>query len=226
MKQGSIEVEIKSLLGSFEAAQSLIARMEKRDKNFTLASKSKQLNHYFEGGNLTSLKTLAKKILQNEEYLTFDVILPHLSNYSIRTRQEDKIVLFIIKATVDDTTSSNGTARREFEVPYVGTLDELDALILAEGFIYQAKWSREREEYQYNSLNVCIDKNAGYGYLAEFERIVDPNSDFESVKAKIRDELQKLQLQELPQDRLARMFNHYNKNWSNYYGSEKTFTLE
>ena len=38
---------------------------------------------------------------------------------------------------------------------------------------YQAKWSREREEHTFKGLNVCIDKNAGYGYVAELERVID-----------------------------------------------------
>jgi len=31
---------------------------------------------------------------------------------------------------------------------------------------------------------------------------------------------------ELPQDRLARMFDFYNQNWPDYYGTDKTFTIE
>ena len=38
-------------------------------------------------------------------------------------------------------------------------------------FTYQSKWSRERTEYQFSGVNVTIDRNAGYGYLAEFESI-------------------------------------------------------
>lgn len=30
---------------------------------------------------------------------------------------------------------------------------------------------------------------------------------------------------ELDQDRLARMFDFYNKNWREYYGTEKVFTV-
>jgi len=31
---------------------------------------------------------------------------------------------------------------------------------------------------------------------------------------------------ELDQARLARMFDFYNKNWRDYYGTEKVFTVE
>jgi hypothetical protein len=35
-----------------------------------------------------------------------------------------------------------------------------------------------------------------------------------------------LGLDELPQERLARMFEFYNQNWSEYYGTDKTFNID
>jgi len=55
-------------------------------------------------------------------------------------------VILVIKASVDDTTSSNGTARLEWESKVGLSIEELDALVLKSGFQYQAKWSRERQE--------------------------------------------------------------------------------
>lgn len=79
---------------------------------------------------------------------------------------------------MNDESSSNGTARIEWEVDLPSmTLDEMDTLVLQAGFSYQAKWSREREGYMLNDNTVlCLDKNAGYGYLAEFERVIDDPS--------------------------------------------------
>jgi hypothetical protein len=36
----------------------------------------------------------------------------------------------------------------------------------------------------------------------------------------------KLGVEELPQDRLERMFAHYNAHWPEYYGTEKVFVIE
>ncbi len=133
----------------------------------------------------------------------------------------------VIKASIDDTTSSNGTARLEFENIFTTlTIDELDAKILECGFEYQAKWSRERSDYRYKGANVSIDRNAGYGYLSEFELIAEDPAQAEPLKAKIRLMMEELGIQELPQDRLARMFDFYNKNWQQYYGTENTFNVE
>ncbi len=74
-------------------------------------------------------------------------------------------------------------------------------------------------------MNVCIDKNAGYGYLAEFERIVGEGDDHAAVRAELEAAMAELGVLELPQDRLARMFDFYNQNWAEYYGTDKTFTI-
>jgi adenylate cyclase class IV len=116
--------------------------------------------------------------------------------------------------------------RLEFEEAVGVILDELDALVLEAGYEYQAKWSREREEFAYKGANVCLDKNAGYGYLAEVEKIVADEAEADAVRAEIDVLMVELGLEELPQERLARMFEFYNQNWPEYYGTDKTFIIE
>jgi adenylate cyclase class IV len=105
------------------------------------------------------------------------------------------------------------------------SLDELDLLLLDAGFVYQAKWSREREEYAYKGASVCLDKNAGYGYLAEVEKIVHDEALADAVRAEIDEIMLELEIVELDQDRLARMFAHYNANWPEYYGTDRVFFI-
>lgn len=225
-KNSQIEVEIKSLLQTAEAAESLISRMRDLDSKFTPVGSNKQLNHYFTAGNLDKLSKNISHHLDTDKREQLAHIVGQSYDFSVRTRKADDAIIFVMKATLDDTTSSNGTARLEFEsrMPTL-TLDELDRIILNSDFIYQAKWSRERQEYQYKNYNVAIDKNAGYGYLAEFERIVRAKEELEAVKSEIRGEMEVLGITELQQDRLARMFDFYNKNWEKYYGTDKTFTI-
>ena len=89
-----------------------------------------------------------------------------------------------------------------------------------------ANWSREREEYQTGDMHICIDKNAGYGYLAEFELVVDAESKVSAARDEIFSFMKEMKVLELPQDRLERMFSHYNKHWNEYYGTDKMFTIE
>ena len=223
----NFEIEIKSLIGDRSKAEALISKMKQTDPALVTVGKHKQLNHYFEPGDMSRLYEAVHPYIDGENRRALRELTDQAKDYSIRTRWADGKVIFVMKASVDDTTSSNGTARREFEsvVPEL-TLEQLDQLILNAGFQYQAKWSREREDYKYKGLNVSIDKNAGYGYLAEFEKIIEDQSKADETKTAIRESIAVLGLEELNQDRLSRMFDYYNKNWQDYYGTEKVFNIE
>ena len=65
-------------------------------------------------------------------------------------------------------------------------IEELDSLLLESDFEYQAKWSRERVEYTFDNVNICLDKNAGYGYLAEFEMVIENEEDTQRAEENLR----------------------------------------
>ena len=220
------EIEIKSLLGDQDAALSLKEKMCELDPACSCVATSKQLNHYFEGGDIESLYQETKDLFSEDQQTHLRSIVDQGEDFSVRTRQKDEQVLLVVKASLDGGTSANTVSRLEFEEPVTLTLAELDDLVQKAGYTYQAKWSREREEYAYKGTNVCFDKNAGYGYLAEFEKVVDDEDTLADVRQEIESLMAELGVEELPQDRLARMFDHYNQNWSEYYGTDKTFTIE
>lgn len=223
----SYEVEIKSLLGSKDSAELLKNNLQKLYPDTKLVSKGSQLNHYFNPPKAFSLlENNFAKYIPEDKKSTFTNILEHGQKLSIRTRDADGKVILVIKASVGDDTSSNGVKRIEFESVMPMKLVELDNLLLDSGCTYQAKWSREREEYESGDMHVCIDKNAGYGYLAEFERVTDNESLLDGIRIELLKEMEKLGFSELPQDRLERMFAHYNANWEKYYGTDKIFNIE
>jgi len=157
----------------------------------------------------------------------FRKIIKEARDVSVRSRWVNGTALLVLKGSIDDTTSANGISRIEFEEAVSGkSLEELDELILGAEFKYQAKWSREREEYACKGINVSIDKNAGYGYLAEFEKIVDDSGKAEDAQAELRSLMGEVGAVELAQDRLERMFAYYNDNWREFYGTDKIFVIE
>ena len=221
------EVEIKSLLGNKEHADALIQKMRASDPQFQEQGRHRQLNHYFVGGDLRTLFGDLKSHIKSDNVPKFRDMAAHARDYSVRTRLADKDVILVVKASVDETTSANGTARMEFETKTPNlTLEELDELVIKAGFEHQAKWSRERIEFKYRGLNVSVDKNAGYGFLAEFESLVDDLAAVSSAKEMVLSVMSALGVVELPQDRLERMFAYYNGNWRDYYGTERTFVVE
>lgn len=223
----SYEVEIKCLLGGREKADALVARMEGQNPELKPASFHKQLNHYFEDGDLQELYKNVQGFLGEDKKEALRSLEAGAKSFSLRTRQADDNVILVLKVSVDEGTSANTVGRMEFEAetPTL-TLEELDALILKSGFEYQAKWSRERTEYKLKDINVTIDKNAGYGYLAEFEKVVDDETKVPEAKASLEQLMEELGVEELPQDRLERMFAYYNAHWQDYYGTDKVFVVE
>lgn len=219
------EIEIKSLLGDQAAADAFKTQLLAMQS--TLTEVSSQLNHYFTGGSLDRLYDEVAENLAVEDRDRLNDLRKQAAAYSVRTRQLNDTVLLIVKAAIDDTTSANGIARMEFEalIPSL-TLDALDQLVLNAGFEYEAKWSRAREQYQLEDVTVCLDKNAGYGYLAEFELMITNPDEAPNAKARIEALMTKLGAKELSQERLARMFDYYNHHWQDYYGTEQTFIVE
>lgn len=218
------EIEIKSLLGSKDNADSLRNKISQRGGNFV--SKNRQLNHYFTITDVNKFKKQLSGYINKEKQALFEKILSEGSDFSVRTRDTDGEVRLVIKASIGKDTSSNGVSRMEFEDTVAMSLDDLDKLLIDAGLEYQAKWSREREEYKLNDVSVCLDRNAGYGYLAEFEKVVSNRNLADTVKAELLGMMKEFEVDELPQDRLERMFAYYNSNWKDYYGTEKIFNIE
>ena len=218
------EIEIKSLLGAKDKADSLKAKIEERGGG--IVSKNNQLNHYFTVSDTHKFKTTFLKFIPEDKKAAFAKITEEGKNISVRTRDTDGEVKFVIKASIGDDSSSNGVSRMEFEIKMSMTLEELDKALLDAGLEYQAKWSREREEYKLNDVNICIDKNAGYGYLAEFEKVVSDPGLETSIRQELAQIMGEFEVKELPQDRLERMFSYYNSNWRDYYGTDKVFNIE
>lgn len=232
----TFEIEVKSLLGEDNKAKELLDKMAAGDPDFKKTSTNRQLNHYFEDGDINKLVENVSTHLKPEQLEKLKHIIDTGKDFSVRTRQKNEEVLLVVKASVDEGTSANTVSRLEFEERVEPSLDALDELVKSAGFKYQAKWSRARDEYKYKGMTVCLDKNAGYGYLAEFEKVIDlpveasaqvgDESALASARAEIDTIMKELGVDELPQDRLERMFSHYNQNWPDYYGTDKVFVIE
>jgi adenylate cyclase class IV len=128
--------------------------------------------------------------------------------------------------SLNNESSSNGTERREFEFESNVPLIVLDYLLTSSGLQYLSKWSRKRKEFTKDNITITIDTNAGYGTIIELEILTDDESNVLSNKEKLYDLLKTLNLEELNKDRLERMFKYYNKFWSLYYQTDKTFIVE
>jgi predicted adenylyl cyclase CyaB len=219
-----IEVEIKVWLKNSDSANQFKTQLERQ--GWSPVTNNNQLNHYFVGDNFLGLNSVSPEIfISNDPYSKLVNILTQTAKFSLRTRQKDNQVLLVIKASLDNTTSQNGIIRMEFEEEVNLTLNQLDEILLNLGFEYQAKWSRERQEFANltTDITICIDKNAGYGYLAEFEKMISSDQDSALAKKEVLDLANSFGLEELDQSLLARMFDYYNNNWQEFYDQDNFF---
>ncbi len=216
------EIEIKSLIG--EKVYADILRKKLLSNGALLTNKNSQLNHYFQGNPSNFFEKI--KDIATDELENLEKILALGKKHSIRTRKKDNDVILVVKSSIDDGTSENTVSRMEYESTVPVSLEELDDYLLEAGLSYQAKWSRDREEYSYNDLTITLDRNAGYGWLSEFEKVVTDDMEADDTRSKILETMSHFDLYELPQDRLERMFEYYNKNWNDYYGTEKVFVVK
>lgn len=223
------EIEIKSLLGSKERADELKRRLVQLFPALKTLPSHKQRNHYFVVPmDVRAVRDVVAPLYSSKEKRAelSRVISGATGEVSIRTREANGKAFFILKASIGDDSSANGVSRIEFEEPVLLTLEELDKKLLDAGLSYQAKWSREREHYDLGSIHITIDKNAGYGYLAEFEKMIDDGREAEYAKQELKALMAELGCQELSQDRLERMFKFYNEHWGDYYGTDRVFVIE
>ena len=220
----NIEVEVKILLQSLKEKERFLEACQ-RATELTEARKNSQLNHYFARWDLRKLQENIDIHLGNEQKNELEMLISKAKSFSGRTRKSNDDVIFVLKASVDETNSINGTGRLEFEVTVPMSIDELDQIFLDSGFEYETKWSRDRVEYNFWDYTLCIDENSGYGFLAEIERVVPDGEDIDSIKIGIRSLIKELWFEELSQDRVNRMYEHYIHVWPHYYGTKNWFNV-
>lgn len=220
------EIEIKSLLGSQAASKKLLQKAKMLFPDLRLTSEQRQLNHYFKGGTLESLIEVFNDALSAPQIEQLHTINKNAKSINVRSRQKNDVVLLIVKGSLDSVSAAHSHQRMEFEAELPLTIDELDEKILKSDWQIEAKWQADRKIYEAEGITIDIFFSPGYGYLAEFEKVVTNASDREAAHASVEDIMKKLDAKELPNDRLERMFAYYNQHWPEYYGTDKIFVIE
>lgn len=220
------EIEVKILLEHKAAADRFVEKLKAIDPRTTLLAETKQRNHYFHpDGDTKKLGSALSSLLTPDQQKNLSHLFSLAKTFSLRTRYEDGTVTLVVKAS-QDANHDHGLSRLEGEyVVKTNNIERLDGAIQSAGFTYLSKWSRHRKTYRYKDYTVCLDNNAGYGYLAEIEKIVHDPDEIPTTRKRVVEEIAILGEQELPADRLTRMFAYYNTHWHEYYQTDKTFTI-
>lgn len=219
------EVEIKSLLANKDQQDAVVAKMKQLDPEYKLIKRVVHHNHYYKDGDLAKLVAHIGE-LSDEEADSLNDIKQRATSTSLRTRDiSDTQSLLVLKGAIGGD-ADHAVDRLEFEKVVAMPQAALDQLVQDSGFTVLSKWYAERDQYQYKNVTVEIIFTSGYGFLTEVEYVAHTAEEAKTAEQTVRNLMAELGLTELPGDRLARMFAHYNAHWQEYYGSRKTFTLE
>lgn len=175
------EIEIKSLLGSRDAADRLLQKVTAIDPSTRLVSEQHQLNHYFAGGELRNLVRGMGDILDAQMVDRIHDIDRQATNTNVRTRQKNDTVLLVVKGSLDSASAAHSHHRMEFEQEVPLTLVELDRRVEQSGWQLEAKWQADRKLYETMGITLDLFFTPGYGHMAEFERVVHDDTDREAA---------------------------------------------
>jgi len=104
-------------------------------------------------------------------------------------------------------------SREEIEVKFNrDDFDQLENLFKTLGHDIQVKWFRERHQFDWNTIKICLDYTKGYGYIIELEKLCSEN-DKESTVKLLREKLKELKIEETPKEEFDKKFKYYLENW-------------
>lgn len=104
-------------------------------------------------------------------------------------------------------------SREEIEIhTEIEDFDELKKLFETLGYGIDIKWLRDRKEFKWDNINVCLDYSKGYGYIIELE-IMGKKEERDSVLEMLRGKFKELGIEETSKEEFNKEFEKYKKNW-------------
>lgn len=108
--------------------------------------------------------------------------------------------------------------REELEIKFDREqFTDLALLFQKLGYEIDIKWLRDRIEFDWEEVKVCLDKTKGYGYIIEVEKMSTlKDKDVDLIL--LQEKLGKLNIQLAPKEVFDRKFQEYQRNWRSLIG--------
>ena len=78
------------------------------------------------------------------------------------------------------------------------------------------KWLRNRIEYDWDGIKVCLDNTKGYGYIIELEQLTNNEDYCDIIYENLKNKLESLNINISPRDDFDERYRDYEKNWKKY----------
>lgn len=108
-------------------------------------------------------------------------------------------------------------ARKELEIKFDrDQFEELEELFLNLGYKVQIKWFRDRKQFDWQGITVCLDQTRGYGYIIELEKM-SSMKDKDAALKELKNKLKELDILQTPKEEFDKRFEYYKNNWEAVY---------
>ena len=105
-------------------------------------------------------------------------------------------------------------AREEIEIKLDDKdFDKANKIFSAINLKPEIKWLRERKQFNWDNIKVCLDHTKGYGHIIEFEKIINNDEEKEKVFEEIKQKMASLGINISSKEEFNEKFNEYKKNW-------------
>ena len=103
--------------------------------------------------------------------------------------------------------------REETEIKFDrNNFETLEKMFLALGYKVQIKWFRKRHNFKWQGIDVAIDYTKGYGYIIEFEKLVEENEKEKALEF-LKGKFNLLNIPLTSREEFNQKFNYYKENW-------------
>ncbi len=104
-------------------------------------------------------------------------------------------------------------SREEVEVRFSGDdFEKLEKLFKKMGHGIQVKWFRDRHQFKWDGIKVCLDYTKGYGYIIELEKIASEDEK-DGILKMLKEKLRELNIEETSKEEFNKKFKEYLENW-------------
>lgn len=156
-------------------------------------------------------KKLLEFFKQNSKLIEEDSQETHYLNSDIDLRIQKNNFgtrMWMKKGKIHDET------RKETEIITKNSEDfeKLKNIFNSLGIDTKIIWIRDRKEFEWENISVCLDYTKGYGYIIEFEKM---SSEEEKVTTLIglKQKFKELGIEITPKEEFEKKFKDYEENW-------------
>ncbi len=103
--------------------------------------------------------------------------------------------------------------RKEIEIhTKKGDFEKWQDIFKTLGYKEEIVWIRDRKEFKWEDIKVCLDYTVGYGYIIELEKMSSEKKKKEDLK-NLNLNLKKLGIKKTPRKDFEKAFKTYKRDW-------------